>query len=234
MAEAPVSVLLLEDQHLVRAGMAALIHLAEPRAVVHEASSYAEALVVLEEQQIDLAFLDIDLRGDRNGIDLLEFIRSDEADPPLATRVVMLSGRDDKATVLACIDKGACGYIPKGTDAEDVFRRAIDTVLAGGVFLPARVLGRGGFSPAPTAEPPAVSAESLGLRGRPLEVLYYLCQGLPDKGIALKLGISENTVRKDHMQTVLRAFRVSRRTEVIVEVARRGIVVPAPGSAEAA
>ena len=69
--------------------------------------------------------------------------------------------------------------------------RALDTVFEGGVFLPATVIGRGGFSPAQPVAPAPVAPESLGITGRSLEALYYVCQGLPNKSIARPMGIEE-------------------------------------------
>jgi two-component system nitrate/nitrite response regulator NarL len=61
-ADAGFSILLLEDQGLVRAGMRALIELSEPRARIQEAKSYDEAIAQLGSGPIDIAFLDIDLK----------------------------------------------------------------------------------------------------------------------------------------------------------------------------
>lgn len=74
-----------------------------------------------------------------------------------------------------------------------------------------------------------VTAQSLGLAPRHCEVLYYLCQGLPNKSIANCMGISEGTVRKSYVSDLLRFFGVARRTELMMEVARRRLKVKPPG-----
>ncbi len=79
-----------------------------------------------------------------------------------------------------------------------------------------------------------MTAESLGIGGRSLEVLYYLCQGLPNKSIARNMGIEEGTVRKDYLPRLFRLFKVARRTELLIEVSRRGIVIPQPAGAGSA
>ena len=226
-----LSILLLEDQGLVRAGLRELIQITEPRAQIQEASSYEEAVARVEAESFDIAFLDIDLKGGRSGLDFLRWLRSQELD----TRAIMLSGRSDKEVVMECLNEGASGYILKDMDSEGLFRRALDTVFQGSIFLPANVIGRGGFSPAPPAAAPApVAAESLGISGRALEVLYYVCQGLPNKSIARNMGIEEGTVRKDYLPRLFRLFKVARRTELLIEVSRRGIVIPPPAPAQAA
>ncbi len=224
---APLSILLLEDQALVRAGMRELIQITEPRAQIQEAASFDEAVARVEKEAFDIAFLDIDLKGGRSGLDFLRHLRSQELD----TRAIMLSGRSEKELVMECLNEGASGYILKDMDSEGLFRRALDTVFQGSIFLPANVIGRGGFTPAAPAAPATVSAESLGIGGRSLEVLYYVCQGLPNKSIARNMGIEEGTVRKDYLPRLFRLFKVVRRTELLIEVSRRGIVIPPPAAA---
>jgi two-component system nitrate/nitrite response regulator NarL len=221
---ATLHILLLEDQALVRAGLRELIQITEPRAQIEEASSYEEAAARLDSQTFDIAFLDIDLKGGRSGLDFLRHLRARELD----TRAIMLSGRSEKEVVMECLNEGASGYILKDMDSEGLFRRALDTVFQGSIFLPANVIGRGGFTPAAPAAPATVTAESLGIGGRSLEVLYYVCQGLPNKSIARNMGIEEGTVRKDYLPRLFRLFKVARRTELLIEVSRRGIVIPAP------
>jgi two-component system nitrate/nitrite response regulator NarL len=219
-----LTILLLEDQALVRAGMRALIQISEPHAQILEASSYEEAVTAAEAHAIDIAFLDIDLKDARSGMDFLRWLRMQEFD----TRAIMLSGRAEKEIVMQCLNEGASGYILKDMDSDGLFRRALDTVFQGSIFLPASVIGRGGFSPAAAANPAPVSPETLGITGRALEVLYYVCQGLPNKSIARHMGIEEGTVRKDYLPKLFRVFNVVRRTELLIEVSRRGIAIPAP------
>jgi two-component system, NarL family, nitrate/nitrite response regulator NarL len=217
-------ILLLEDQALVRAGMKALIQISEPLATIREAASYEEAVEITRIATFDIAFLDIDLKEEQTGLDFLRYMRSLDVD----TRAIMLSGRVEKDLVMTCIEAGASGYILKDMDSEGLFRRALDTVFQGNIFLPASVIGRGGFSPAPSVAPTSISAESIGVTGRSLEVLYYLCQGLPNKTIANRMGIEEATVRKDYVPKLFKLFRVTRRTELLVEISRRGLSVPTP------
>jgi two-component system nitrate/nitrite response regulator NarL len=225
MAEAsPIFVLILEDQGLVRAGMRELVQICEPRSQIHEASSYDEAVEKLTARPYDIAFLDIDLKSEKTGIDVLRYIRSLD----IGTRAIMLSGRSGRELVMECIDAGASGYILKDMEGEGLFRRALDTVFQGSIFLPASMLGRGGFTPSPPSGTVGPSVESLGLSGRVLEVLYYLCQGLPNKAIANRMRIEEGTIRKDYVPRLFRTFRVARRTELLVEISRRGITIPKP------
>jgi two-component system nitrate/nitrite response regulator NarL len=217
-------ILLLEDQALVRAGMRALIQLCAPRADIREAGCYQDAIGHLSEGVIDIAFLDVDLKDDKSGIDVLTYIRTGE----LPSRAIMLSARADEATVMTSIRLGACGYIVKDMDSEGLFGRALDTVFQGGVFLPASILGRGGFCPTQTTPAAPNLLEDLGVKGRMLEALFYICQGYSNAVIAYKMGVAESTVANEYNSKLFKKFRVTNRAGLIVEVSRRGIVPPQP------
>ncbi|WP_250532866.1 response regulator transcription factor [Caballeronia sp. AZ10_KS36] len=225
-SDAPLNVLLLEDEGIQRAGTKALIQMAAPRAQIQEAGSYQEAINRLAESCFHIAFLDYNLRDQHNGLDVLKAIRRMEVD----TRAIILSSHREREIILACIDAGASGYITKEMDATGVFEKALQIVFEGGIFLPATALGRGAFSPNVSVPPMPTLTDSLGLHGRKLEALYYLCQGLPNKLIARKMGVAEDTVRKDYNPSLFRLFGVTRRTELILEVSRRNLIVPKPKS----
>ena len=220
----PERMLLVDDQQLVRAGIKAMLRMARPACEVVEAGTYEETTAALKAQSFDVVFLDIDLKSAKSGLDILEFIQQND----LYCRVVMLSGQDDRDTVLECINAGASGYIAKGLGDETVFEAALATVLGGGIYLPASVLSiRSSGNAEPRASAPQ-SPASLGLSPRLCEVLYYVCQGMPNKQIARMMNISEGTVRKNYMSELLRFFGVVRRTELIIQIGRRNIVVLPP------
>src|SRR5690242_19245701 len=113
--------------------MRALIHMSEPSAQIHEVASFDEAVAQLYNGPFDIVFLDIDLRAQKSGLDFLRHRRSKELD----TRCIMLSAHDEKHIVMECIEAGATGYILKDLDGNGVFRRALDTIIQGNIFLPA-------------------------------------------------------------------------------------------------
>jgi two-component system, NarL family, nitrate/nitrite response regulator NarL len=224
-----VEVLVLEDQALVRAGMRALIELSEPAATVREAGSYDEAVACLAGDPVGIAFLDIDLKSARSGIDLLRHIR----ELGLPTRAVMLSAQSEEAVVMECLRLGASGYILKDMDGEGLFRRALDAVFQGEVFLPANITGLGAAPARPGRTDALEAFEKLGVRGRPLEALYYICQGLPNQLIAHHMGVAESTVANEYNTRLFRQFRVTNRASLIVELSRRGLSPPVPAPVQA-
>ncbi|MGH7087781.1 MAG: response regulator [Stellaceae bacterium] len=93
--------------------MKALIQVSEPLATIREAASHEEAVAAVAHATFDIAFLDVDLKEQRTGLDFLRHIRSLDLD----TRAIMLSGRVEKELVMTCIEAGASGYILKDMDA---------------------------------------------------------------------------------------------------------------------
>lgn len=223
--EATADVLIVEDQALVSAGMRSLLQKAAPHYRVHEESSCQGAIARLAATSFQFVFIDIHLGSEASGMDVLRFVRERE----MPCHAIMLSGDDDRETVLSCISQGASGYITKATGDGGVFSAAIETVLNNGVYLPASILERAPRNDT-VADAYGRTAASLGLAPRQREVLYYLCQGLPNKAIANRMGISEGTVRKCYVSELLRFFGVARRTELLIEVSRRRIRIAAPDS----
>src|SRR5260370_13921964 len=126
----PLFILLLEDQALVRAGMKALIQISEPLATIREASSYDAAVEAIKNTNFDIAFLDIDLKEQRTGLDFLRYMRALDLD----ARAIMLSGRVEREMVMTCIEAGASGYILKDMESDVLFRKALATVFQVNIF----------------------------------------------------------------------------------------------------
>lgn len=178
----------------------------------HDASAAHAALSVAPD--VDLIVLDLSLpTGD--GFSLLRDLRREWPGIPL----LVLSATHDRATVETALDLGAMGFIPKTANPR-VLVDALRLVLSGGVYVPTDcqgVNGGNGLRPRVSARP-----EDLGLTQRQADVLKLLVQGKPNKLICRDLSLSEGTV-KVHVSAILRAFNVHTRTQVVIELARRGV-----------
>ena len=164
-----------------------------------------------------LVLLDLALPG-AHGLDLLVELRRDFPRLP----VVVLSATHDHATVGAALAAGARGFVAKTADPVELLA-AVRAVLAGG-----RHVTRDVARPRVTAID-GVQLEYLGLTQRQSEVMLLLAQGKPNKLICRDLRLSEGTV-KVHVSAILRALNVHSRSQVIVELARRGIRVDRPAA----
>lgn len=215
-------ILIVEDQTLVRTAMQELILLADPQARVVGVGSYEEAVSLFKVRKFDFAFLDIDLRSSKSGKDILEYIQLSQ----IETKAIMLSGHTSKELILECLNFGACGFISKDCEVDDVFQHALQTILLGGLYIPlTRERGEVELK-LDYGSTETRTLSDLGVSGRSIQVLSYLCKGFPNKVIARKMGVEEGTIRKDYVPKLFRKFKVSRRIELLIEVSRLGLTVP--------
>jgi DNA-binding NarL/FixJ family response regulator len=174
----------------------------------------------------DLVLLDLGIPG-FTGLGSLRRFRALESLMP----VVVISASDDRATILEALDLGAMGFIPK-TSGRDVLMRALELVLAGGIYIPPQALERQEESltkqPARVQEP-AAQTYSRGpafssLTQRQCDVLELLVKGLPNKLICRELDLSPNTV-KSHISAIFRALNATNRTQAVIAAQSGGFRV---------
>lgn len=180
------------------------------------ASNRDEALaMVARHGDCSLVLLDLAVPG-AHGLDLLAELR--RARPRLP--IVILSATHDRATVGGALSAGARGFIAKTADPRAMLD-AVRTVLAGGTHITRS------FAPTRPREIGGVSIDVLGLTQRQSEVMLLLAQGKPNKMICRDLKLSEGTV-KVHVSAILKALNVHSRSQVVAELAKRGIGVDRP------
>ena len=210
-----MNILIVDDHSLIREGIATMIRNVLPNARIEQADSCEGALVAARHQVFDLVFLDLML-PDQPGMVALKRLR--EGYPALP--VVIVSGQEDKATVMQALDLGAKSFVPKSADSTKV-RLAIETVLDGRIYLPESTVG------AAVAAARIEGALPWALTDRQVDVLALLISGLPNKLIARRLGIVESTV-KIHVSAILRELKVASRTQAIIAVSKAGVRLTQP------
>ena len=195
----PIRVVLVDDHAVVRTGLEQLLAGTADIAVVGQAGDGAEAIEVVRQTHPDVVLMDLQMPG-MDGVEATRKI----VDEGLEGEVVVLTSYSDSARIVAALDAGAIGYLLKDADPEDV----LDGV---------RAVSRG-ESPIH----PRVARELLTARGstaakieltpREAEVLGLVRDGLANKQIARRLGISERTV-KAHLTSVFQRIGVADRTQ---------------------
>lgn len=219
-----MKILVVDDHTLIREALRSVLKELKGDATVIEASNSQQAMALLENHGNDLSLIMLDLNlPDRDGFSVLADVR----DRYPAVSVVVLSAQQDRSSVVKALDLGALGYIPK-SGQRDVMVSALQLVFAGGIYIPPEILTRTddvplSSSPGPTRAK-ATPAE-LGLTGRQLDVLALMMQGKSNKAICRVLDLAEPTV-KNHVTAILKALKVTNRTEAVIAVGQLGWELP--------
>jgi DNA-binding NarL/FixJ family response regulator len=209
-----MKILVVDDHALIRDALGGVLAELVDGGILLEASNCSQALELVQAHpDLRLILLDLAL-PDRNGLSFLADLRRRYA--PIS--VVVLSGSQDRDTVMRALDLGALGFIPKSSPRE-IMANALRLVLSGGIYIPPEALAPAGI-PAPGPPPAqAVSPRDLGLTERQLEVVALMMQGKSNKAICRILKLAEPTV-KNHVTAILKALKVTNRTEAVIKVAR--------------
>jgi DNA-binding NarL/FixJ family response regulator len=202
-----MTTLLIADDHpLFREALRGAVARTLPDAQLHEADS-VEALYTLVEAvpDADLLLLDLNMPG-AQGFSALVHLRALHPQLP----IVVVSAREDPATMRRALDHGALGFIPKSVDAVTL-GDALTHVLEGGRWAPVAAQS----APAASAEEHDAAQRLRELTPQQFRVLQMLGTGLLNKQIAFELGVSEATV-KAHMTAILRKLGASNRTQAVL------------------
>lgn len=204
----PIRVMLVDDHALVRAAVRQALSTKDIE-VVGEASTAAEAMLLAPDLQPDVLLLDLNLPG-TSGLVLLR-----ELAPRLPhTKIVMLTISDDRRDLLDAVRNGAAGYLTKDL-TPDALQRAVRGIRSGDLAMSramaaeviqhlATATNRPSGTDASSALPPVSPREE--------EVLALLAEGLTDRGIADRLGISARTV-ETHVGSLLNKLGVRNRAQ---------------------
>ena len=209
---APRRFMVCDDHPIVAEAIADCREMAMPGSRITRVATLQAALGALRAHPaFDLVVLDLGL-PDAQGLSAVREAR--EADP--MSPVVVVSGSDDPSLILAAIEAGAMGFVPKSADRRTLVG-ALATVAGGALYLPPGL-------PGPPTAPDADGIQGLGLTPRQADVLRLILRGLPNKLICRELALSENTV-KIHVSNVLQVLGARSRTEAVVIAARLGVSV---------
>jgi len=221
---APIRVVLVDDQQMVRAGFRMVIDSQPDLTVVGEAGDGSSAVDLLRRTPADVVLMDIRMPG-VDGIQATAQVTA-LPDPP---RVVVLTTFDLDEYVVAAIGAGASGFLLKDAAPEEMLD-AVRTVHAGNSVIAAsstrRLLQH--VAPMLRSQAPATApAPGLAdLTPREREVLVQMAYGATNTEIAGRLFVSEATV-KTHVGRVLAKTGSRDRVQAVVLAYRTGLVQPA-------
>lgn len=222
--DAPIRVLIAEDQALLRTTLAALLGAEPGMRVVGLAEDGARAVALAAELRPDVILMDIQMPG-LSGIEATTRIC---ADPALAaTRVLILTMFEIDDYVLGALRAGACGFLLKDTDPQSLVD-AVRTVHEGQSLLSPQVLARlvarmprTVSAGAPRRSTWASDIEALTPRQR--EVLLLIARGLSNTEIEVELGITRATCRS-HITALLARLGARDRAQLVIAAYESGLI----------
>jgi DNA-binding NarL/FixJ family response regulator len=216
-----VSVLLADDQELVRSGLEMMIDSTDDLSVVGQAADGAEAARLAAELGPDVVVMDIRMPS----LDGLEATRQIVAAGEDGPRVLILTTFDLDEYVFEAFRAGASGFLVKDAPREQIVQ-GIRAVAAGEALASPSVTRRliERFAAAPGASP-SRARELEELTPREREVLELMARGLSNSELAARLYLSEKTV-KTHVSRILMKLGLRDRVHAVILAYEAGLVVP--------
>lgn len=219
----PISVLVVDDQELMRMGLKMVLGAHPDIEVIGEAGNGDEAVRRASELRPDVVLMDVRM-PQMNGLDAARAILTANFDPPV--RVLMLTTFDIDDYVYEALSIGASGFLLKDAPAEELVRAV--RVVADGEALLAPTITRRLIADVTRRRNSvrAAPAPALGtLTPREREVLELVAKGLSNTEIAAALFVAEQTV-KTHVSKVFSKLGLRDRAQAVVLAYESGLVVP--------
>jgi DNA-binding NarL/FixJ family response regulator len=219
VAAMPISVLIADDQALVRAGFRLILDLEDDMQVVGEAADGREAVSLARDVEPDVVLMDVRMPN-MDGIEATRRL----ARTGSRARVLVLTTFDADEYVYEAMKAGASGFLLKDVPREQLVAGV--RVVAGGESLLAPAITRRLIEEFVRRPPPGSVAHGLEeLSARELEVMKLVARGLTNAEIAARLVISETTV-KTHVANMLQKLRLRDRVQAVVLAYESGLLQP--------
>jgi len=199
--------MVVEDHHIVRQGLVALLATIPDMTVVAEAADGKQAIGLFRQHRPDVTLMDLQMPG-MDGVEAIKAIRTEYPD----ARILVLTTYEGDVQAVRALKAGATGYLLKSSLRTEMLnaiydvhrgRRHIDRVVADEI---------------------ASHVTSEKLSQREVAILELIAIGLANKQIAGKLELAEETV-KAHLKTIFAKLDVADRTHAVTVALKRGIIL---------
>ena len=217
-----IGIVVADDHEVVRTGFAALLDTQQDFTVVGTAADGIEAVRVCQEQCPDVVLMDVRMPA-MDGIEATRQVAGPDGGIP---RILILTTFDLDEYVYDALRAGASGFLLKDVTAERLFD-AVRVVAAGEALLAPTVTRRliGEFARMRPNQAGKTTAALDALTPRETEVLMLIAEGLSNTEIAIRLVVTEETV-KTHVSRILAKLGLRDRTQAVVTAYESGLVIP--------
>lgn len=205
----PIKLVLVDDHSLVRQGLADLLSRGAGMEVLATTGRADEAYALLQQHRPDLLILDLRM-APTDGITLLKQLREQGSETP----VLVLTMSEAAEDLAAALRLGVRGYLLKDMEPADVIE-SIRRAARGELVVAPSIAGKLATILQSGEEPGSAASLVKQLTGRERQILGYVSSGMSNKAIAIKLGISHDTV-KLHVRHILAKLGLSSRVEAAV------------------
>lgn len=220
MTAPPITVLVADDDPLVRTGLRTLLGAQPGIDPIADASDGAQVLPLVRERRPDVILMDVRMPG-MDGIEATRLLNTSMPNPP---KVIVITTFENDDYVYGALRAGASGFLLKRGEIDQI-ARAIHVVASGdGLLFPEAIRALA----AAHAPPPGNAHGPVALTAREAEVLRLIAEGLSNRAIAERLFLSLETV-KTHVRSVLTKLGASNRTEAVMMAYESGFINPRNG-----
>ncbi|MBI5301094.1 MAG: response regulator transcription factor [Chloroflexi bacterium] len=219
-----ITVVIVDDHPIVRAGMRTVLNAAGDITVVADGTRGADVLSLVAAHRPDVLVLDVNL-PDVNGIEVTRQLRTRKT----STAILILTVHNDAQTIFGLLEAGAAGYVLKD-DALETLVGAVRAVARGETWLSpavARQVVERATNPKGLTQADPSGLGSLPLTPREIQVLCLLAQGLDNTAIAERLVVTTRTVQ-NHVSAIYDKLGVATRIEAALLAIRHGLVQVLP------
>jgi len=214
---AKIGVLIADDHPLIREGVRKILSTSDDIEVVGEASNGEEAVLLAAEKKPDVILMDINMPV----LDGIEATKKIKASSP-GTKIIALTIHEQEEYLFELIKAGACGYILKDINPDDLVSAVIGA-YRGRSYLPPSMTSKVFEEFNRLAVRQNEKAGTRGLTRREMDVLQLVAKGSSNREIAQMLFISEKTV-KNHLTSIFQKLGVQDRTQAALRAIKTGLV----------
>lgn len=208
MKTTPIKILLVDDEMLIRSGLAILLESFAELAIVGQAENGQEAVDFCEMNPVDVVLMDIRM-PEMNGIEATQRIKENYP----AIKILILTTFQDAEYIAQAMKLGASGYLLKDSSDEEIFE-AIKIVNNNNVVLDGQ-LAQSFYALSDPKMPSAFDAEGFELNEKEVEIIRLVASGFSNQEISEQMYLSLGTI-KNNISAILSKLELRDRTQLAI------------------